>query len=192
MKEPKESKESKESKELRTIVRIWAEAFMMRSMRDMGRYVKTTGLSMPQFSLLMRLYYKGGCEVHDIGRHFDVSSAAASQLVDRLVHAGLVERTEIPSDRRARQIELSQKGRALIDTGVQERYRWVDDVVAALPAKERAALLASLPHLVEAEKALPGREGPGATHGAAQGAAQGTAPRQARHAIRTPPARQRV
>ena len=160
----------KDSKEIRTIVRQWAEAFMMRSMRDMGRYVKTTGLSMPQFSLLMRLYHRGGCEVHDIGRHFDVSSPAASQLVDKLVHAGLVARTENPDDRRARQVELSPKGRALIDTGVEERYLWLDDMVAALSVKERAALLASLPHLVAAEKTLPSREDP-------QGA---------RHAIRSP------
>ena len=160
----------KDLKDIRPVIRQWMEAFTMRSMHEMGRYVKTTGLSMPQFSLLMRLYYHGGCEVHDIGRHFDVSSAAASQLVDRLVHAGLVARTENPDDRRARQIELSQKGRALIDTGVEKRYRWLDDMVAALSVKERTALLASLPHLIEAEKTFPGREDP---HGA-------------RHAIRTP------
>jgi DNA-binding MarR family transcriptional regulator len=89
------------------------------------------------------------------------------------VHAGLVARTENPDDRRARQIELSPKGRALIDTGVEERYLWLDDMVAGLPLKERAALLSSLPHLIAAEKALPVR----------------TDPRGARHAIRTPRAR---
>jgi DNA-binding MarR family transcriptional regulator len=131
------------------------EAFIMRSFDAMNRYVKAAGLSMPQFSLLMRLYHGGDCEVHDIGQHFDVSSAAASQLVDRLVQAGLVARSERPEDRRVRQVALTRKGRALIDRGIEERNRWVDDLVERLSEKERAAVLRALPSLIEAEQSLP-------------------------------------
>lgn len=145
-------------REIVAVIREWMETFIMRSMRDMSRYVKTTGLSMPQFSLLMRLYYGGGCEVHDIGRQFEVSSAAASQLVERLVQSGLVARTENPDDRRARRIALSTKGRALIDRGIEERYRWVNELVAGLGAEERSGVLKSLPLLIEAEKKLPSIE----------------------------------
>ncbi len=147
-----------ETRDTVTAIRQWMETFMMRSMQDMTRYVRNSGLSMAQFSLLMRLYHGGGCEVHDIGREFGVSSAAASQLVDRLVQGGLVARTENPEDRRARRIALSAKGRALIDRGIEERYRWVNDLVAAMASEERSGVLKSLPLLLEAEKKLPSIE----------------------------------
>jgi DNA-binding MarR family transcriptional regulator len=127
----------------------------MRSMHRMALYARSAGLSMPQLSLLMRLYHTGGCEVHDIGRQFEVSAGAASQLVDRLVQGGLVVRTEDPQDRRVRQIALSDQGRTFIRKGIAERYRWVDQLVEGLGARERAGLARWLPALVDAEKALP-------------------------------------
>ena len=56
---------------------------------------------MPLLSLPMRLHYGGGCGVNDIGKGFGVSGAAVSQMVERLVQAGLVARVEDPDDRRA-------------------------------------------------------------------------------------------
>jgi len=138
-----------------TIIRELMEAFFMRSMTGWRQFVKSTGLSMPQFGLLMRLYYGGGCEVHDLGRHLDVSSAAASQLVDRLVQSGLVQRTEDPEDRRARQVTMTAKARALIDRGIEERYRWVDELVRGLNGEERDLALRALPALIQAEQKLP-------------------------------------
>ncbi|MGA2976983.1 MAG: MarR family transcriptional regulator [Spirochaetia bacterium] len=128
---------------------------MVRSLTSLRHYAKAGGLSMPQFSLMMRLYHGGGCEVHDIGSQFDVTSAAASQMVERLAQGGLVVRAENPDDRRVRQITITAKGRALIDRGMDERYRWVDELVGFIPAAHRAAVLAALPVLIEAEKKLP-------------------------------------
>ncbi len=135
-------------------IRRWMEILIMRSMHGMSHFARSTGLSMPQFSLLMRLYHGGTCDVQDIGRHFDVSSAAASQLVDRLVQSGFVVRQESPDDRRVRMIALDERGRALVAQGIEERYRWVDELVQELPAERRAAILEALPALMEAEKKL--------------------------------------
>jgi DNA-binding MarR family transcriptional regulator len=145
----------KRNGEVALVLRQWMEAVAMRSLGDWRRFVRSSGLSMPQLSLLMRLYYGGGCGVHDIGKGFGVSSAAASQMVERLVQTGLVARGEDPDDRRARQIALSSKGRALIDRGIQERYRWVEDLVEELGAGQRTSVLRFLPQLIEAEKRLP-------------------------------------
>ncbi len=136
-------------------IRSWMEAFTTRSMQEWWRVARKTGISMPQFGLLRRLYHGGECEVHEIGRHFDVSSAAASQLVDKLVQAGLAARSENPDDRRARQVALTARGRALIENGIAESYRWVDDLAAALGPRGRAAVRAVLPLLVDAEASLP-------------------------------------
>jgi DNA-binding MarR family transcriptional regulator len=145
-----------EKKELRTKLRDWMETFMVRSMQGTGVYLKDKGLSMPQFSLMMRLYHVGECEVHDIGEVFDISAAGASQLVDKLVQNGLVVRAESPDDRRVRRIALTAKGRALIDQGVDQRYRWLDDLLANMTGDDQAAVLKSLSVMLEAEKKLPG------------------------------------
>jgi DNA-binding MarR family transcriptional regulator len=126
-------------------IRHLMETFFHRSMKDWMRYVRSAGLSLPQFGLLMRLHHGGHCEVREIGEHFDITSAAASQLVERLVQGGLVERTEDPDDRRARQITLSARGRALVEASIHERYRWVGELVTNLSPKEAAVVKAALP-----------------------------------------------
>ena len=83
---------------------------MGRSMRDFTTFMRNSGLSMPQVSALFRLYYQGQCGVTDIADHLDVTSAAASQMIERLVQQGLLERSEDPNDRRVKQIDLSPAG----------------------------------------------------------------------------------
>ena len=115
-------------------LRAWMDVFMHRSMRGWNQFAKSTGLSMPQFSILMQLHYKGACGMSAISERFDVSAAAASQLVDKLVQAGYLERTEDPSDRRAKLLKLSANGAKLVEAGIQERYRWMGGGIPPLPA----------------------------------------------------------
>jgi DNA-binding MarR family transcriptional regulator len=136
------------------IVRQWVQNITLRSLHGMGHYARSQGLSMPQYSILMRLRHSESCAVHDIGRMFDVSPAAASQLVDKLVQGGLVARTEDPDDRRARKIAITEKGRALVASGLAERFRWVDEILDTLAPRERAALVRSLGPLIEKEQSL--------------------------------------
>ncbi len=125
-------------------LRAWMDAFMHRSMRGWGHFAKNTGLSMPQFSILMQLHYRGTCSISDISDRFDFSAAAASQLVDKLVQAGYLERAEDPSDRRAKLLTLSAKGGELLKEGIEERYRWMDDLASSLSAEERGKVSEAL------------------------------------------------
>src|SRR5574341_728945 len=95
--------------QLSRIIRQWMDVFMHRSMRGWSHHVKASGMSMPQFSILMQLHYKGSCGISEISERFEVTTAAASQLVERLVQSGLIERSEHPDDRRAKQIQLSNR-----------------------------------------------------------------------------------
>ena len=65
-------------------IRSWMDVFMHRSMRGWGRYAKSTGLSMPQFSIMMQLHYRGACGMSKISEGYDITPAAASQLVSSL------------------------------------------------------------------------------------------------------------
>ena len=121
-------------------IRSWMDVFMHRSMRGWGLFAKSTGLSMPQFSILMQLHHKGACGMSAISERFEVTPAAASQLVDKLVQSGFIVREEDPNDRRAKVLNLTDQGRELIQRGIEERYRWVDQLSGRLTDEERAQI----------------------------------------------------
>ena len=136
------------------IIREWVDAITHRSMSGWARFVKSSGLSFPQFSILMHLHYKGQCGISDISERMDVTSAAASQLVERLFQAGLVERAEDPHDRRAKHITLSPKGSALLSEGMERRFGWVEPAVASLTPEQREKAGEVLLALTEAIKRM--------------------------------------
>ena len=136
------------------IVRQWMDTFMHRSMRGWSQFVKSTGLSMPQFSILMQLYHKGASGMSELSERFGISPAAASQLVDKLVQADLLLRTENPDDRRAKQVALTARGKQLIEQGIAERYRWMEKLDENLSLEERNKVAEALKILDEAAKEL--------------------------------------
>lgn len=135
-------------------LRSWMQVAMHRSMRGWSHDAKAHGLSMPQFSILMQLYYRGHCGISDISDRFEISSAAASQHVENLVQAGLIERNETAADRRAKQVELSARGRSLLENGMSERYRWMDRLAEILDDRDREKITGALTILTEAARKL--------------------------------------
>lgn len=138
------------SRHFSEVLRQWTEVFMGRSMRDFSAFMRNSGLSMPQVSALYRLYYQGRCGVTDIADHLDVSSAAASQMIERLVQQGLLERSEDPNDRRAKQIALSPAGRELMEESIEARVRWMAELTTVLSSEEQATIVAALDALTSA------------------------------------------
>ena len=128
------------------------DVFMHRSMRGWMHFAKSTGLSMPQFSIMMQLHHRGPCGMSEISERFDISNAAASQLVEKLVQSEHIERAEDPSDRRAKVLQLTPNGKDLIEAGFKERYKWMDELVSNLKAEEREKVVEALTILTEAAR----------------------------------------
>jgi DNA-binding MarR family transcriptional regulator len=146
------------SKQINQSLREWMDIFMHRSMRGWSQFAKSTGLSMPQFSILMQLHHKGPCGMSQISERFDISNAAASQLAEKLVQNKYIERAEDPKDRRAKVLQLTKKGEELISAGVEERHRWLDELMKNLSVDEKSKVQAGLNILTEAAKKLENRE----------------------------------
>jgi DNA-binding MarR family transcriptional regulator len=125
---------------------------MHRSMADFRRFMGETSLSFPQINVLMRLYHRGHCGVSDIGTQLGVTNAAASQVIQRLVQMGLVERREDPDDRRAKRLSLTPEGRALIERGIAARRRWIEKLATSLPPDQRQMIIQALTLLTEAAR----------------------------------------
>ncbi len=135
-------------------LRAWMEVSMHRSIHERTRFAKSTGLSMPQLGILMQLHHKGRCGVSEIGERFDITNAAASQLVEKLVQAGYLERTEDSNDRRVKQLNLTAKGESLIENGAQERYRWLDELTSQLSTEQQTKVAEALEILTQAAQSL--------------------------------------
>ena len=140
--------------QLKQFLREWMDVFMHRSMRGWMHFAKSTGLSMPQFSIMMQLHHRGPCGMSEISERFDITAAAASQLTEKLVQGGYIERAEDPNDRRAKSIQLTPKGRGLVETGMTERYRWMDELVSKLSAEDKPKVAEALKVLTEAARQL--------------------------------------
>lgn len=140
------------TKVLSEVIREWSEVFMHRSMRDFRRFMDETSLSFSQISVLMRLKHGGSSGVSEIGDQLGVSNAAASQTVDRLVQLGLIERTEDPEDRRAKRLVLTQKGRSLIEEGIEARSKWIKGLTDALTLEQQEMIISALTLLTDAAR----------------------------------------
>jgi DNA-binding MarR family transcriptional regulator len=140
------------AKVLTEVIREWSEVFMRRSGRDFKGFMDETGLSFSQINVLMRLYHGGKSGVTDIGEQMGVTSAAASQAIDRLVNLELIERTEDPADRRAKLLVITPKGRTLIAKGIEIRSAWIEGLTDAFSANQRAMIISALTLLTEAAR----------------------------------------
>ena len=77
-----------------------------------------------------------------------LSSGAMTNRLDRLEALGLVERHPDPTDRRGRLVELTDRGRELVDTAVVEHLANEERLLGALDAGEREQLAGLLRRLL--------------------------------------------
>ena len=142
------------SEKLDLALREWVKVFTHRSMQEFHRSQRDYGLSAGQLRTLTHLHFQGVHQVSDIGDDLGVTTAAASQLVDRLVNMDLLERTEDPEDRRVKQITITDSGRALVRQAIEDRFRWMKDLANNLTPTQQEQIISSLKTLTEAAKSL--------------------------------------
>ena len=89
-----------------------------------------------QFFVLIAIHAQGSCPMSALAEKVHVTMPTMTGIVDRLVSAGYVQRTNDPKDRRQVVIELSQKGKLFIaqfQTAVSTRW---EEVLQTLDPKE--------------------------------------------------------
>jgi len=112
----------------------WSETFMRRSIHDLIRFSKGSGLSMPQMSALFHLHH--------------------ANMIDRLVQQGLIERTEDPKDRRVKQLKLTVKGKTIVQEGTEIRRRWIENLTNTLTNEQQEAITDALNILTNTAKEM--------------------------------------
>jgi DNA-binding MarR family transcriptional regulator len=127
--------------------------FMHRSVKGFLLYSKKSGLSMSQIGVLFHLS-KRSSDVSDLGDGLGVSNAAASQMLDRLVHQGLIVRSEDPIDRRAKMIVLTEEGRRVLEESVDARQIWLNELAAILTPAEKEQIMLAIDILIRKSNQL--------------------------------------
>jgi DNA-binding MarR family transcriptional regulator len=127
----------------------WSELSMRHSMRNIIRYARESGLSMSNLGAIFHVHHMGSCGVTELGDHLGVTSAAASQMLERLVQQELIVRTEDPEDRRVKQIALTDKGHRILEEGIHARQGWMDDLAQSLTDGERKTIMMGLNILID-------------------------------------------
>ncbi len=127
------------------------EYILARIIQDFMQFMHQTGLSRPQIHALLHIYHVGECQISEIGALTETSPAAASQLVERLVQQGLVQRTEDPLNRRVKKLRLTDRSLKLINQGVTSN-RFLMDLMAALTPRQRKTVHIALGYLAQASQ----------------------------------------
>lgn len=127
---------------------------MKRSFRDFKRFMDDADLSPSQVSALMQLHHCGECDVSEIAERLGFTKPAASQMVERLVQQGLLQRAEDRNDRRVKQVTLTPSGQLLIEGGIEARRRWMEQLTKTLTPDEQQKIASALVLLTEAARKL--------------------------------------
>jgi DNA-binding MarR family transcriptional regulator len=97
--------------------------------------VKRT-ITQTQFLVLVAIHSSKRSSMNFLAKNMQVSMPTISGIVDRLVKAGFIKRSEDPQDRRQVMVELTTSGQALITQFQQAiRLRW-NEVLKSLSEKE--------------------------------------------------------
>jgi len=129
----------------------------MRSMvDDMSALLKEHGLSMPQVAALQYLHAEAPRTVSAIASHLNLSIAATSHLVERLVHKGLVGRAESAHDRRQKQVSLSEEGGRLVAESHARAAAVLDALLRDVSPSKRAAMETAVHAVVDELTAVNG------------------------------------
>lgn len=145
---------SKRSKQV-TPEQLWiALAHCYRAMSSLiERSFLSSGLGLTDFMVLEGLLHKGSMTITEIQASALLATGSMTAVVDRLESKGLIVRTLSKSDRRARVLQLTGPGKAVITLAYQghsiDLKRWM----SVLSADERASTFTNLRKL---EKQLKG------------------------------------
>ena len=103
--------------------------------------LESIGLTPASFGLLNLLGARSGATQRELGSAMGIDPSTMVSLIDELETAGLAKRRPHPTDRRAREVVITPKGRRLLERGRQMALQVEDEVLGGLSAGERRQLL---------------------------------------------------
>lgn len=98
-------------------------------------------VTLPQLRVLVMVASRPGMNLGAVAAGLGVHPSNATRAVDRLVVAGLLVRSDDPTDRRNLLLELTGAGRALVERMMDDRRAAVGAILERMPPSRRRALV---------------------------------------------------
>ena len=109
--------------------------------------IANTGLCLTDFVALEALLHKGPLTISEIQDKVRLASGSMTAAVDRLQRLSLVVRKSSPTDRRARVVELTARGRRLAASCFERHAKDLEALMSVLSDREMEQLHGSLKKL---------------------------------------------
>jgi len=106
--------------------------------------ITNAGLCLTDFAALEALLHKGPLTITQIQEKVLLASGSMTAAIDRLEKLGLVVRKSTSTDRRARIVELTPKGKRVAGQYYEKHARDLEELMSLLSEKEKQQLHASL------------------------------------------------
>jgi DNA-binding MarR family transcriptional regulator len=121
------------------------------------KLMNDASVTLPQVLLISRVERRGSASLSDLAEGSTASAAALSQMIERLVQQGMLDRAEDPIDRRRKAIRATARARALLRQLEAARSADYELGLASLSGRLRTQLAATLELAVaEVERARAG------------------------------------
>ena len=100
------------------------------------QFLQENNLSNSQMMSLFHLLHTKSVSLNSLAQFLGISRPAVSQLVEKMVRSGLVERIPNPEDKRGKLFELTEKGKELTQKGKSVNQHLGLDLVNSLTEDE--------------------------------------------------------
>ncbi|ANQ54384.1 MarR family transcriptional regulator [Thermosipho affectus] len=118
-----------------------------------GREVlKDFPITPAQFDLMQKLYFTGEKTMTDLSKMLGIAKSTTTGLVSRLEAEGFAERKRKNDDKRVIAVDLTEKGKAVIDKVILKRIEFVEKVIEDFDDKSKKQLIVLLVKLNESMK----------------------------------------
>lgn len=130
---------SAERLNLRLVIGLYRTYFGIN--RSTQKLVSTYDLTLPQFGVLEALYHLGNMTIGDLINKTLSTSGNMTVVIRNLEQDGLITRCAHPTDGRANILQLTERGRQLIEAVFPEHLNDLDTQLANLSKEEKQTLV---------------------------------------------------
>ena len=137
------AKDNRNSKDDASATHVWlilwkaAHAIEQNAISSVSRL----DLGLSDFAVLEALLHKGAQPVNVIGKRILLTSGSITTAIHRLESRKLVYRTPHPEDQRARLVQLTDRGKRLIEDAFRQHAVDMEETMAILTPSERLELI---------------------------------------------------
>ncbi|MFS0749181.1 MarR family winged helix-turn-helix transcriptional regulator [Oceanobacillus sp. 1P07AA] len=103
--------------------------------------IKKHGMRTSDFTILEALYHKGKQTIREISEAVLINTGSITYVIDKLEKNGLLTRSDSPDDRRAVYIEITDKGKEIMDDIFPKHQRVIEEIFDGISEEEKQTVI---------------------------------------------------